>query len=60
MCILKTRWDNNNIHHRTIKMKTGDVKYNTYINFGKEVNDTDPKFQVGDHKRISKYKKHIY
>ena len=28
----------------------------TYIDFGKEVNDNDPKFKVGDHLRISKYK----
>ena len=27
-----------------------------YINIDKEVNDKDPKFQVGDHVRISKYK----
>ena len=40
-------------------MKTVDVKYNIYINFGKEVNDTDSKFQVGDHERISKYKNYI-
>ena len=26
------------------------------IDFGKEVNDNDPKFKVGDHVRISKYK----
>ena len=37
-------------------MKPIDVKDNTYIDFGKEVNDNDPKFQVGDHVRISKYK----
>ena len=40
----------NNTYHRTIKMKAVD------INFGKEVNDKYPKFQVGDHVRISKYK----
>ena len=40
----------------TIKMKPIDVKDNTYINVGKEVNDKDPKFKVGDHVRISKYK----
>ena len=28
----------------------------THIDFGKEVNDKDPKFKVGDHVRISKYK----
>ena len=38
-------------------MKPIDVKDNTYINIGKNVNDKDPKFKVGDHVRISKYKK---
>ena len=47
---------NTKIHHRTIKMKPVDVKDNTYIDFGKEVNDKDPKFEVGDYVRISKYK----
>ena len=42
--------------HRTTKMKPIDVKDNTNINFGKEVNDNDPKFKAGDHVRISKYK----
>ena len=28
----------------------------TYIDFFKNVNDRDPKFKVGDHIRISKYK----
>ena len=46
----------NNTYHRTIKMKPIDVKDNTYIDFEKEVNDKDPKFKVGDHVRISKYK----
>ena len=46
----------NNKNHRTIKMKPIDVKDNTYIDFSKEVNDNDPKFKVGDHVRISKYK----
>ena len=45
-----------NTCHRTIKVKPVDVKDNTYINTGKEVNDKDPKFKVGDHVRISKYK----
>ena len=48
--------ENNNTYHRTIKMKPIDVKDNTYINIDKEVNDKDPKFKVGDHVRISKYK----
>ena len=29
------------------------------MNFDKEVDDKDPKFQVGDHVRISKYKKYF-
>ena len=37
-------------------MKPVDVKNNTYIDFNKEVKDKDPKLQVGDHVRISKYK----
>ena len=37
-------------------MKPIDVKDNTYIDFGKEVNDNDPKSKVGDRVRISKYK----
>ena len=36
----------NNKKHRTIKMKPIDVKDNTYIDYGKEVNDNDPKFKV--------------
>ena len=46
----------NNTKHRTTKMKPIDVKDNTYVDFGKEVNDNDPKFKVGDHVRILKYK----
>ena len=37
-------------------MKPIDLKDNTYIDFGKEVNDNDPKFKVRDYVRISKYK----
>ena len=46
----------NNTYHTSIKMKLVDVKDNTYIDFNKEVNDKDPKFKMGDHVRISKYK----
>ena len=45
-----------NTYHRTIKMKPVDVKDSTHIDFNKEVNNKDPKFKVGDHARISKYK----
>ena len=37
-------------------MKPVEVKDDTYIDFEKEVNNKDPKFKVGDHVRISKYK----
>ena len=43
-------------YHRTIKMKHGDVKSSTYIDFSKESNKEGPKFKVDDHLRISKYK----
>ena len=46
----------NNKKHTTIKTKPIDVKDNTYIDFGEEVNVNDPKIKVGDHVRISKYK----
>ena len=46
----------NNKKHKTIKMKPTDVKDNTYISTDREVNDKGPKFKVGDHVRISKYK----
>ena len=46
----------NRTYHRTIKMNPVDVKDNKYIDLKKEFNDKDPKFKVGDHVRISKYK----
>ena len=46
----------NNKKQRTIKIKPIDVKDNIYIDVDKEVNDNDPKFKVGDHLGISKYK----
>ena len=46
----------NDTFPRTSKIKPIDVKDNTYINLDKEVNDKNPKFKVGDHVRISKYK----
>ena len=39
-----------------IKMKSVDAKDITNIDFKEEVNDKDPKFKVGDHVRIFKYK----
>ena len=37
-------------------MKPIDVKNNTYTDFKNDVNDVDPKFKVGDHVRILKFK----
>ena len=37
-------------------MKSADVKSNTYINPSKEINNIDPKFEIGDIVRISTYK----
>ena len=37
-------------------MSPVDVKSNTYIDFNKENNEVDPKFQAGDHERISRSK----
>ena len=48
--------EDNNTYHRITKMEPVDVKDSTYIDFEEEVNDKDPKFKVGDHVRISKYK----
>ena len=45
-----------NTYHTTIKMKSIDVKDNTYINTDKEVNEKNSKFKVCDHVRISKVK----
>ena len=44
-----------NTCHITIKMKPVHVKSNTYIGSSKEINYKDPKFQIGDTVRISKY-----
>ena len=46
----------NNTYHRTIKTKPIEVKDNTYFGSIKEVSNKDPKFKVGDHVIISKYK----
>ena len=43
----------NNTYHRTIKMKSVNVKSNTCINSSKEINGKDPKFKTGDIVRIS-------
>ena len=38
----------NNKYHISNKMKPADVKWNTYIDSSKEINNKDPKFRIGD------------
>ena len=42
--------------HRSIKMKPIDVTADSYAKCNEDSNEKDPKFKVGDHVRISKYK----
>ena len=46
----------NNTYHSTIKMKPIDVKDNNFTEYNEEFNKKDPKFNINDHVRISKYK----
>ena len=46
----------NNTIHRTIKMKPIDVTNDSCAEYNEESNKKSPKFKVGDHVRISKYK----
>ena len=45
-----------NIVHKTIKMKPIDVTDDSFAEYNEESNKKDPKFKIGDHVRISKYK----
>ena len=46
--------EHNNVDHSTIKIKSVDEKSSTYINFNVKDYNKNPKFEVGDHVRISK------
>ena len=46
----------NKIVYRSIKMKPIDVTSDSYAEYNEDSNEKDPKFKVGDHVRISKYK----
>ena len=46
----------NNTVHKTIKMKPIDVMGDSYVEYNEDFNKEGPKFKVGDHVRISKYK----
>ena len=46
----------NNTYHKTIKTKPIDVKRDSFAEYNEESNEKDPKFKVGDHVWISKFK----
>ena len=46
----------NNTVHITMKIKPIYVASDSYAEFNEDSNEKDPKFKVGDHVRISKYK----
>ena len=45
----------NNTVHRTIKMEPIDITDSSYAEYNENSNKKDPKFNVGDHVRISEY-----
>ena len=46
----------NNTYHKTVKIKPIDVKCYSYAEYNVDSNAKDPKFKIGDHVRILKYK----
>ena len=48
--------DEHNTYHRTVKMKLIDLGDDNFAEYNEESNEKDPKFKIGDHVRISKYK----
>ena len=46
----------NNTYYKTIRMKPADVKDDSFAEYNEKSNEKDPKFKVGDHVRISKFK----
>ena len=47
----------NNTVHRTIQIKPISIKSDSSAEYNEDSNEEEPKFNVGDHVRISKYKK---
>ena len=46
----------NNTYHKTIKMKPINVEDDSFAEYNEQSNEKYPKFKVGDHVRISKFK----
>ena len=46
----------NNTYHNTIRMKPVDVADGSFAEYNEDSNEKDPKFKIGDHVGISKYK----
>ena len=46
----------NNSFHSSIKMKPKDITDDSFVEYNEEFNKKSPKFKIGDHVRISKYK----
>ena len=46
----------NNKYDKIIKMKPIDVQSDSFAKYNEESNEKDPKFNVGDHFKTSKYK----
>ena len=46
----------NNTYPSAIEIEPVDVKSSTYLDFNKDNNKEDPKFEVGDHVGLPKYK----
>ena len=46
----------NNTYNETIKMEPIDVKLDSYAECNAQSNEQYPKFKVGDHVKLSKYK----
>ena len=45
-----------NTYHNTVKMKPIDVKSSSCAEYNVDSNNKGPKFKIGDHVKISKYK----
>ena len=46
----------NNTYHRTIRMTSIDFKSDSFAEYNEESNEKDPKYKIGDHVRISRYR----